>query len=54
MKTQKKIIVPTDFSVTARNAFHFAENLAESIDAALTVVHVNEYFIPISNFAVAP
>lgn len=54
MKTQIKIVVPTDFSVTARNAFQFAENLAESTKAALTVVHVNEYFIPISNFAVAP
>ena len=54
MKTQKKIIVPTDFSVTALNAFNYAKKLAKSLDAALTVVHVSEYFIPISDFAVAP
>lgn len=54
MKKQKNIIVPTDFSVTARNAFHYAEKLAEAADATLTVAHVNEYFIPISDIAVAP
>ena len=54
MKKQKNIIVPSDFSVTARNAFHYAEKLAESADATLTVAHVNEYFIPISDIAVAP
>lgn len=54
MKTQKNIVVPTDFSVTARNAFHYAEKLAQSVEATLTVVHVNEFFIPISDIAVAP
>jgi nucleotide-binding universal stress UspA family protein len=48
MKKIKNIIVPTDFSVTARNAYHYAKKLAESIDAAVTVVHVNEAFMPMN------
>jgi nucleotide-binding universal stress UspA family protein len=47
MKKIKNIIVPTDFSVTSRNAYHYAKKLAESIDASVTVVHVNEEFMPI-------
>ncbi len=47
MKKIKNIIVPTDFSVTSRNAYHYAKKLAESIDAFVTVVHVNEEFMPI-------
>jgi nucleotide-binding universal stress UspA family protein len=54
MKTIKNILVPTDFSVTARNAFHYAKVLAEACGAEITVLHVNEYFLPVSEIAVAP
>jgi nucleotide-binding universal stress UspA family protein len=54
MKTIKNIIVPTDFSVTARNAYDYAERLSEATDAIINVVHVNEYYLPISEIAVAP
>jgi nucleotide-binding universal stress UspA family protein len=54
MKTIKNILVPTDFSVTARNAFRYANVLAEACGAEITVLHVNEYFFPISEIAVAP
>lgn len=48
MKKINNIIVPTDFSVTARNAFQYAQGLAVALDATLTVVHVREYFFPTS------
>ena len=54
MKSIKNILVPTDFSVTARNAYAYAKLLAQSLDAHVTVVHINEYFIPVSEIAVAP
>ncbi|NJN33228.1 MAG: universal stress protein [Saprospiraceae bacterium] len=54
MKDIKNILVPTDFSVTARNAFHYAKVLAQACDACVTVVHINQYFLPISEIAVAP
>jgi nucleotide-binding universal stress UspA family protein len=54
MKTIKNILVPTDFSVTARNAFHYARVLADAINAKITVLHVNEYFLAASEIAVAP
>jgi nucleotide-binding universal stress UspA family protein len=50
----KNIIVPTDFSVTARNAYQYALGMAEALDASITVVHVKEYFIPVSELNVAP
>ena len=52
MKNIKNIIVPTDFSVTARNAYHYAKRLAITLDAAVTVVHVNSYFMPIPEVAI--
>ena len=48
MEKIKNIIVPTDFSVTARNAFQYAQGLAAALEATLTVVHVREYFFPTS------
>jgi nucleotide-binding universal stress UspA family protein len=54
MHTIKNIIVPTDFSVTARNAFHYARHLAENLHATLTLVHVNEYFLPSQESTVSP
>jgi nucleotide-binding universal stress UspA family protein len=54
MKTIKNIIVPTDFSATARNAFNYAQVLAEALDAEITVVHVREFLLPASEIAVMP
>lgn len=34
-----KIVVPTDFSEAAENAFQFAQNLAKDLNAAIKVVH---------------
>ncbi len=36
----KTIVVPTDFSAVALNASHYAAELAVSIDASLSIVHV--------------
>jgi nucleotide-binding universal stress UspA family protein len=52
MKKVKNILVPTDFSVTSRNAYHYAKKLAETLDATITVVHVREYFMPMSEIPV--
>lgn len=52
--TIKHILVPTDFSVTARSAYRYAQKLAQVCDALITVVHINQYFLPISEIAVAP
>lgn len=54
MKKIKNIVVPTDFSVSARNAFFYAQGLAEVLNATLTVVHVKEYFLPISELTMTP
>ncbi len=50
----RNIIVATDFSTTARNAFQYAKHLAEALDAHITVVHVNEYFMPGDEVVVTP
>lgn len=50
----KKILVPTDFSKNASCAFLYAMELAENLDATVTVVHIyhpsanhlNEFYIP--------
>ncbi len=52
MKNIKNIIVPTDFSVTSRNAYHYAKRLAITLDATITVLHVNQYFMPIDEVAI--
>ncbi|MEI6408668.1 MAG: universal stress protein [Bacteroidota bacterium] len=54
MKNIKNILVPTDFSVTARNAFHYAMRLAEKLDATITVVHVKEYILPADEVLLSP
>ena len=36
----KRILFPTDFSDTSKNAFVYAMNLAQSLDAELIVLHV--------------
>jgi nucleotide-binding universal stress UspA family protein len=50
----KHIIVATDFSATARNAFQYTKHLAEALDARITVLHVNEYFMPGDEVVVTP
>lgn len=52
MKNIRNILVPTDFSVTSRNAYHYAKRLAITLDATVTVVHVNSYFMPIPEVAI--
>jgi nucleotide-binding universal stress UspA family protein len=54
MTSIKNILVPTDFSATARAAFNYAKVLANALDATITVVHVNEFFLAASELAVAP
>lgn len=54
MRKIKNIIVPTDFSVTARNAYQYAQGLAQVLGASITVVHVKEHFIPVSALNIAP
>lgn len=44
----KKILFPTDFSPTANNAFIYALQLADKINASITTVHVynqNDFYI---------
>lgn len=53
MKKIKNIIVPTDFSVTSRNAYHYAKRLAMTLDATITVLHVNQYFMPVDEVAIS-
>jgi nucleotide-binding universal stress UspA family protein len=45
MKNIKNILVPTDFSVTARNAFQYAKTLAAITDAQITVVHIEQLLV---------
>jgi nucleotide-binding universal stress UspA family protein len=52
MKTIKNILVPTDFSATAHNAFEYAKMLGEIFDAQITVVHVQPYLLPASEIAI--
>jgi len=54
MKKIKNILVPTDFSVSAGNAFRYAKHLAEVLGATVTVVHVNESILPTSELAITP
>jgi nucleotide-binding universal stress UspA family protein len=47
MNQIKKILVPTDFSNCARDAYHTALDIAERIGAAVEVVHF--YILPTAN-----
>lgn len=49
MKQIQNILVATDFSVTSRNAYRYARNLASSLGAALTIIHVKENLIMTSD-----
>ncbi len=52
MKNIKNIVVPTDFSATSRNAYRYAQILAEALDAEITVVHVKERFLTASEVSI--
>jgi nucleotide-binding universal stress UspA family protein len=52
MKKIKNIFVPTDFSDTSRNAYHYAKKLAMSLNATVTVLHINEYFMTSPEMAI--
>jgi nucleotide-binding universal stress UspA family protein len=54
MKKIKNISVALDFSVTARNAYHYARSLAETLNASLTIVHVKENVLIVSDVVIAP
>jgi nucleotide-binding universal stress UspA family protein len=52
MKIIKNILVPTDFSATAHNAFEYAKMVAERFDAQITVVHVQPYLLAASEITI--
>ncbi len=54
MKKIKNITVATDFSLTARNAYRYAKALAQTLDAALTIVHAKESIIIVSDVVTTP
>jgi nucleotide-binding universal stress UspA family protein len=54
MKNIKNILVPIDFSVTSRDAYRYAVNLAESLNAKLTVIHVIQNLVMVSDVMIAP
>lgn len=45
----KKILVPTDFSVEAKNALSFAKKMAKKLDAEILLLHVLE--VPYGSFS---
>jgi nucleotide-binding universal stress UspA family protein len=47
MKTYKNIALATDFSTNSINAYHYARQLAEQLDAELTVAHA--FNVPLIN-----
>lgn len=49
MKRIHNITVGIDFSTAARNAFRYASSLAETLGATLTLVHVKEYHMIVSD-----
>jgi nucleotide-binding universal stress UspA family protein len=52
MKNIKNILVPTDFSATARNAFEYAKMLAEVFESNITVVHVQPSILAASEITI--
>lgn len=44
----KNILVPIDFSTTARNAYQYAKKLAEVLNSSVTLINIEEYYMPIS------
>lgn len=54
METITNILVPIDFSVSSRNAYRYAKALSKTLNATLTVVHVKEHSIMVSDVVIAP
>jgi nucleotide-binding universal stress UspA family protein len=54
MKKIKNIVVATDLSATARDAYSYAKELANALDANLTIVHVKESLVIASDVMIAP
>ena len=52
MKNIKNILVPTDFSATSRNAYTYAQVLAEAFEAKITVLHIKEHYLPASEISI--
>ena len=50
----KNILVPIDFSTTARNAYQYAKKLAEMLNASVTLINIEEYYMPISEIPFEP
>lgn len=50
----KNILVPIDFSATARNAYQYAKKLAETLNADVTLINIEEYYMPISEIPFEP
>jgi nucleotide-binding universal stress UspA family protein len=54
MKPIKNIVVATDFSVTSRNAYCYARALAQALDATLTIIHIQEQILVLSDAMATP
>jgi len=54
MKKINKIIVAIDFSITARNAYRYAKELAQTLNAELTLVHVRKTLMIVSDVVISP
>jgi nucleotide-binding universal stress UspA family protein len=54
MKKIRNITVAIDFSVTARNAYRYARALAETLNASLTIVHVKDNVLIVSDVMITP
>ncbi len=52
MKNIRNIVVPTDFSATSRNAYAYAQVLAEAFNAEITVLHIKENYLPASEISI--
>lgn len=53
MKNIQNIVVATDFSATARDAYKYARELSNTLGATLTIVHVKENLIMGSDVMIA-
>ena len=54
MKNIKNILVPIDFSITSRDAYRYALKLSESLNVKLTVTHVIQNLVMVSDVMIAP
>ena len=47
----KRILVPTDFSINAHNAFRFALHIANEFNASISTVHIGDPVKPYKDYA---